>query len=454
MLIPLVGVLLSVALWSQWLSFPDPTVPQQSFIRRLGSTLHLTLDAWVVIDTADAVASRYEHLLKEAYSHTGNRAVVNISGDPGYTWFFGADEELLGLPRVWEPLPQSPTPPMSVPVKYWLKEGLADWITIDPADVPLSNSERVKAFIVSVVCTLFSVPWWAYYQVLRFLFAYTRRLIIRLEAQAEWILKYLEGQPQIARVQFVAEGDSPSSFDEELDLLIAGPRVTEEDILFWAKEEDSRPESVSPVSVLSQSGGIWIHQFTESPKEKLPLGIRTESDRKTTETANSTDGARLKPVLRLTWISPDMEDSDLDSPAPADGEPEKSTETDGRPSTPPVTINKKKNRPSLAARRRKAKQAREGEKELEKTLSEPPVAASSTSSDSALAPNSSTPLSALAPVFTPGHLAGLPQNGPLPSTPVPEQSGTNLPTDCGPPLQDFDGPSQRHKRHRRPRRQA
>lgn len=348
MLIPLVGVLLSVALWIQWLSFPDPTVPQQSFIQRLGATLHLSLDTWVVVDTADAVASRYEHLLKEAYSHTGNRAVVNITGDPGHTWFFGADEELLGLPRVWEPLPQSPTPPMSVPVKYWLKEGPADWITIDPVDVPLSNSGRVKVFIVSVVCTLFSVPWWAYYQVLRFLFAYTRRLIIRLEAQAEWILKYLEGQPQIARVQFLAEGDSPSSFDEELDLLIAGPRVTEEHVLSWAKEEDSRPESVSPVSVLSQSGGIWIHQFTESPKEKLPLGIRTELDRKTTETANSTDGARLKPVLRLTWISPDVEDSDLDSPAPADGEPEKSTEADGRPSTPP-SDNKQEKEPSVAS---------------------------------------------------------------------------------------------------------
>jgi hypothetical protein len=296
-------------------------------------------------------------------------------------------------------------------------------MTLVPEDIPITWTQRWKLFTDYLVCTLFSVPWLAWLHVLWFLFAYKRRLI-DLAAPAKWILKSFAGQPQIALSFAGEQEDTASSFGEEVYLLFAGPMETDDDILAWVKGRDSRPESVSHVSVLSQFGGIWVHRIIEVLEEELPLEVPTDSDCKISETVNAAEDVCKKPVLLLTWISPEVNDSDLVSPAPAVGELGESTETDGRPPSPPVKTRKgRKNRPSAKTRRRHAERAR-AEKELEKTLSESPIEAPSPATASLLAPESSTPLSALAPAFIPSPLVGEQQSGPLASTPVSASSDT------------------------------
>jgi hypothetical protein len=338
---------------------------------------------------------------------------------------------------------------------YWFEEGvLATFFTPEVDEFP---SRRIRLGRVSMiikiwlVCLWWRIPWSVRSRAFSNSIAYLRRFIFYLNICLEWTQKYLEGHLQIALVQFVADGGPHLSVNEEVDLLIAGPRVSDEEILAWVKDVDSRPDSVFHVSILSQSGGIWIHRIAEGSTDALPLGIATETDCNTIKASTPTEDVRLNPVLPLTWLSPDVDGSNLDhSEAPADGEPEKSSEAEDRPPTLEKT-KRRRNRPSQKQRHREGKRARLArEKELDKTLSESPVEASSLSAAFLSVSAGSTPLSALAPVFVPEQLVGEPQSGPLSSTPVPAQADTNLPKDGGSTSQDYDGSSRRYKR--RPRR--
>jgi hypothetical protein len=414
MLIPIVGMLVSMAFWSVWFPNPDPFEPGQPIHRRLIGTLQFGLEAWAITDLVDAVASRYGYPVEETHSHTPKQLVVNFSdGNWHGTWTYGDREDVLIFPRVWDPIPLSPNSYVSDPVLYWFEEGgLATFLTPEDAEIPSrhSRSERVSIIItIWLVCMWFHLPWSARLRVFQNSIAESRRFIFYLDTWFEWAQKYLEDHPQIAPVHFVADGVSPLSFDDEVDLLFADPKIMDEEILAWVKNTDSRPESVSRVSVLSQSGGIWIHRSTKGLEDALSLGNPTETDCNTRKLTASTEDVRLNPVLRLTWISPDVVGSSLDcSEDPAEHEPEKISEQDSRRPTPEVT-QKRKPRPSQKARHREGKRARLArEKELEKTISESPVESSATSSVPLSTPPDSTPLSALAPVFVPGQLSVMP----------------------------------------------
>ncbi|CAI7581542.1 unnamed protein product [Penicillium glandicola] len=428
MLIPFLGIFVGMTLWSQWFPIPGFTAPEQSFMRRLSGTFQLTMESWAFCDLVNAAASQREHPVWESCSHVGHGLGTDIIVQPG----------LVDDMPPWFPTPFL----VPIPVSLWSSDGVT---SSDPEEFVYILSPRPKPG-QGFLATLLFIGIWCFVQVPWALIAYQRQLFSGLDTCIEWILKVLEGQPQIARVQSVAEEDS-SSFDEEMDLLIAGPRETDEDILAWVLAVDVCPESVSHVSVLSQSGGVWVHRFTQGlGDEQSP---EPESACNTTEPVNTTDDARANLVSPHLWNSivlyaPDHDDT----PAPAVENPIGNGAEDERPDSTPAYF-RKKNRPSQAKRHRAAKRARQEKKEL----SHSNVLASYASTASLAMPKSSTPLSALAPVFVPGRLAEQDdvQSGPLSPAPLSADVGIDPPADCGTSSPDDNAPPQRSRRRRRRR---
>ncbi|CAI7655577.1 unnamed protein product [Penicillium palitans] len=433
MLIPFLGIFVGMTLWSQWFPIPGFTAPEQSFVRRLSGTFQLTMESWAFCDLVNAAASQRErasqrgHPVWESRSHVGHGLGTDVIVQPG----------LVDDMPPWFPTPFL----VPIPVSSWTSDGVTSSDPEEFVHILKLGSKPGHGFYATLlffgVWCLVQVPW--------ALIAYQRQSYSGLDTLIEWILKVLEGQPQIARVQFVAEDDS-SSFDEEMDRLIAGPTETDEEILSWVMAADNCPESVSHVSVLSQSGGIWVHRIAKSlGDEQAP---DPESVCNTTDPVNTTDDARMNLVSRHPWNSVDLYASDSDdSPAPA-GSPIGNGAKDERPDSTPANSGRK-NRPSQAKRRREGKRAQQGKKETKHSS----VLASYASSASLAMSSSSTPFSALAPVFVPGRLAEQDdlQSGPPSPTPLFTNVGIDPPADCGTTTPDDNALPQPSRRRRRRR---
>ncbi|KXG47143.1 uncharacterized protein PGRI_038890 [Penicillium griseofulvum] len=431
------------------------------------------MESWAFVDLVDAAASKgwhapqREHPVQESRSHVSHGysnstdfVVLNLGTD------------IIVRPGLVDDMPPwFPTPFLvPIPVSLWTSDGVTSSVPEEDVDIDSLLPGPGLGFIAKL---LLVCVWWLC-QASLVLIAYERQLFSDIETMMEGILKVFEGQLQIARVQFVAEEDS--SFDKKMDLLIAGSAETDEEALLWVMAADSCPESVSHVSVLSQSGGIWVHRITKGlGDEQAP---EPESECNTTKPASTTDDVRENLVSRHPWNSIDLYASDSDdspapavsltasdhddSPAPAesltgngaDGPPapaESLTSNgaeDERPDSTPAYFSRK-NRPSQAKRRRAAKRAQQEKKELQHSN----VLASYASRASLAMPPSSTPLSALAPVFVPGHLAeqGDSQSGPLSPAPLFANVGIDPPTDCGTTLLDDNALPQQSRRRRRRR---
>ncbi|EKV07782.1 hypothetical protein Pdw03_4214 [Penicillium digitatum] len=444
MLVPFLGIFVGMTLWSQWFPIPGFTAPEQSFVRRLSGTFQLTMESWAFCDLVNAAASQRgpasqrEHPVWESRSHDG-RGYANSTD----FLVVSLGMDVIVQPGLADDMPSwFPTPFLvPIPVSSWSSDGVTSSAPEEFVDIHLLGSKPGQGFFATLL--FFGI--WCFVQIPWALIAYHQQLYSGLDTLIMWTLKVLEGQPQIARVQFVAEEDS-SSFDEEMDLLIAGPTEMDEDILTWVKAADNCPESVSQVSVLSQSGGIWVHRITKG------LGDEQASDSgsacNTTKPVNTADDDRANLVSRHPWNSTVLYASHHeDSPAPAESLIGSGAE-DERPDSTPAYF-RRKNRPSQAKRRRDAKKARQEKKELQHSN----VLASYASSASLAISSGSTPLSALAPVFVPGRLAEQDdlQSGPLSPTPLFTDVGIDPPTDCGMTSPDDSAPSQQSRRRRRRR---
>ncbi|KAJ6138129.1 hypothetical protein N7471_004615 [Penicillium samsonianum] len=441
MWIPFLGIFVGITLWSQWFPIPGFTAPEQSFMRRLSGTFQLTMESWAFCDLVNAAvskqASQREHPVWESRSHVG-RGYANSTDT-----VLNLGTDVIIRPGLVDDMPSwFPTPFLvPIPVSSWSSDGVTSSDPEEPVDIHKLGSKPRQGFFA----TLLFIGVWCFVQVPWALIAYQRHLYDGLDTLIEWILKVLEGQPQIARVQFVAE-DGSSSFDKEMDLLIAGPMETDEEILSWVMAADNCPESVSHVSILSQSGGIWVHRITKGQGDEQSPD--PESACNTTEPVNTTDDARANLVSRNPWNSTDLYASDHDnSPAPAEN-PIGNGAEDERPDSTPAYFSRR-NRPSQAKRRRDAKRARQEKKELKHSS----VLASYASSASLAMSSSSTPLSALAPVFVPGRLAEQddPQSGPLSPTPLSTNVDIDPPADCGTTSPDDNALTQQSRRRRRRR---
>ncbi|KAJ5410287.1 uncharacterized protein N7487_004646 [Penicillium crustosum] len=421
MLIPFLGIFVGMTLWSQWFPIPGFTAPEQSFIRRLSGTFQLTMESWAFCDLVNAAASQRGHASRRGHSVWESRSHVG-HGYANSTDFLlvSLGTDVIVQPSVADDMPPwFPTPFLvPIPVSSWSSDGVTSSDPEEFVHILLLGSKPGHGFYTTLL--FFGI--WCF-----------------------WILKVLEGQPQIARVQFVAEDDS-SSFDGEMDRLIAGPTETDEEILSWVMAADSCPESVSHVSVLSRSGGIWVHRIAKSlGDDQVP---DPESACNTTDLVNTTDNARMDLVSRHPWNSTALYASDHDdSPAPA-GDPIGNGADDERPDSTPAYFSRK-NRPSQAKRRREGKRARQEKKDLKHS----DVLASYASNASLAMSSSSTPLSALAPVFVPGRLAeqGDLQSGPPSPTPLFTNVGIDPPADCGTTTPDDNALPQPSRRRRRRR---
>ncbi|KAJ5542506.1 hypothetical protein N7535_004928 [Penicillium sp. DV-2018c] len=434
LLIPFIGIFLGMTLWSQWFPIRGFTAPEMSFKQRLSGTLQLTLESWIFCDTVDT--------LKSQCSHSGDAAGVSFADGQGYAnttdyLVISAETAVIVRPGLVDSMPSwFPTGfKVALPDLSWYSVGVTSSVPEEVVDIHPLGPGPGQGLFVSV---LLVVLWCIIQGPPMALIAYPRRLVSSAaRTLAEWILDYLEGQPQIALVQFVAEKDS--TLYDKLDLLIAGVMDIQEEILAWVLAADSRPDSVSHVSVLPHSGGIWVHRIPKSSDGEQTRDRK--SARNTTETVNGTDGACLRLVCQHPWNLPKMDASEHDDVSPS-GETLNANGADieGNGSPPQ---RRKRYRPSQEKRRRyRARVLRESEKEHEQALPEPTVPASSAQSTPPATSLNSTPLSASAPVFLPARPAEQElHSGPLAPAPS-EDSGTGPHDNVAPPQWS----SRRHRR--------
>ncbi|CAG8888424.1 unnamed protein product [Penicillium egyptiacum] len=423
MLIPFLGIFVGMTLWSQWFPMPGFTAPGQSFMRRLSGTFQLTMESWAFCELVNAAASKRVHASQREHPVWGSHPHVGHGYANSTDTVLNLDTDVIVRPGLFDDMPRWFLSPFLVPIQVspWSGDGVTSSDPEEFVDIHKPGAKPEQGFFA----TLLFIGIWCFVQVPWALIAYQRQLYSGLDTLLEWILKVLEGQPQIARVQFVAEEDS-SSFDKEMDRLIAGPTETDEEILSWVMAADNRPESVSHVSVLSQFRGIWVHRITKGLGDEQSLD--PESACNTSKPVDTTDDARTNLVSRHPWNSIDLYASDHDdSPAPAEI-PIGNGAEDERPDSTPAYFSRR-NRPSQAQRRRQAMRARQEKKELQHSS----VLASYASSASLAMSSSSTPLSALAPVFVPGRLVEQDdsQSGPLSSAPLFTDVNIDPLTDCG-----------------------
>lgn len=348
MLIPIFGIALCVALWGQWFPLEGATDPEQPILRRLGSTLRHTLQAWVLVEMVSAEAPRDDALNEESFSHPGMRADVDLTEDPGLNWFYGIDDGVPFSPIVWETSPVSPTPVRSAPaVCEW--NGSVDFLETGSADSSSSRTPRGGVLVSCLICGMFFITWLVFTGRM-VLFAYTRQFFEYLEALLQRMLNFFGRPPQIARVQFAHAQPTDDEvlfgpYKSQTEILIESLRRNDAELEAWSKElEESCLDSVLSVSVVSQSEGTCIQQVAGSLPDELPLEDTTELNCNATEMDAPTEDVRMETVSEASGIPP----------------------------------TKKKNRPSAKTRRRKYRQAQRALAEnLANTLSESPVEASS-----------------------------------------------------------------------------
>ncbi|KAJ5124459.1 uncharacterized protein N7515_008284 [Penicillium bovifimosum] len=433
LLIPFLGIFLGMTLWSQWRPIPGFTVPEMSFRQRLSGAVQLTLESCIVCGAVDTLMSQRSHF---GNTHSGDPAVVSPADNHGYantTDYLEISPEADTMPS-WFPTDSM----VPIPGLVWYSVGVTTSVPEEVVDIHTLESGPGQGLFVPLLCLVV----WCFLQGPMALIANTRRLVsFGVRALAEWTLDYLEGQPQIARVQFVAEED-PTLY-HELDFLIAGAMDIQDEALAWVLAANSRLDFVSHVSVLPHSGGIWVH--------RIPVGGEQARDRKSTcNTTTTYDGTVL---CQHPWNAPETdapEHHDTSSPAEVLSVNGAEVEGDGSPQK-----RKRKNRPSQAKRRRfKQRLLEASEKELEQAHPKPTVPASSAQGTPLAVSSSSTPLSALAPVFVPAFLAEqeLQSGSPSPA-PLSMQMGIDPPDDCGTGSHDNGAPPQRpFRRHRHRRR--
>ncbi|KAJ5542442.1 hypothetical protein N7461_008445 [Penicillium sp. DV-2018c] len=303
-----------MTLWSQWFPIPGLTVPQMSFKHRLAGTLRLTLESWIVCDAEDAAKSQ------RSYSggiHSGDAAVVSFAGGHGYAnttdyLVISPETAVIVRPGLVDSMPSWFPTGFKVPLPdlSWYSVGVTSSVPEEVVDIhPLGPGPGQDLFVSVLLVVL-----WCVIQGPMALIAYSRRLVSSgVRALAEWTLDYLDGQPQIALVQFVAEKDS--TLYDKLDLLIAGVMDIQDETLAWVLAVDSRPDSVSHVSVLPHSGGIWVHRIPKSSDGEQARGRKSASN--TTETASGTDSVCLKLVCQHPWNPPKMDASEHDDASPS-----------------------------------------------------------------------------------------------------------------------------------------
>ncbi|KAJ5130817.1 uncharacterized protein N7515_006856 [Penicillium bovifimosum] len=300
LLIPFLGIFLGMTLWSQWRPIPGFTVPEMSFRQRLSGAFQLTLDSWVVCGAGDTLMSQCSH---SGNTHAGDTAVVSPADDHGYantTDYLEISPETVTMPS-WFPTDSM----VPIPGLVWCSVGVTTSVPEEVVDIHTLESGPGQGLFVPLLCLVV----WCFLQGPMALIANTRRLVsFGVRALAEWTLDYLEGQPQIARVQFVAEGD-PTLY-HELDFLIAGAMDIQDETLAWVLAANSRLDFVSHVSVLPHSGGVWVHRISVGGEQAL--------DRKSTcDTTKTYDGTLL---CQHPWNAPEMDDApEHEEASPSDG---------------------------------------------------------------------------------------------------------------------------------------
>ncbi|KAJ5130702.1 uncharacterized protein N7515_006741 [Penicillium bovifimosum] len=340
-------------------------------------------------------------------THAGDTAVVSAADDHGYantTDYLEISLETVTMPS-WFPTDSM----VPIPGLVWCSVGVTTSVPEEVVDIHTLESGPGQGLFVPLLCLVV----WCFLQGPMALIANTRRLVsFGVRALAEWTLAYLEGQPQIARVQFVAEED-PTLY-HELDFLIAGAMDIQDETLAWVLAANSRLDFVSHVSVLPHSGGIWVHRISVGGEQAL--------DRKSTcDTTKTYDGTLL---CQYPWNAPEMDDApEHEEASPSGGALSANgaeIEGDGSPQ-----VRKRRNRPSQAKRRRYKERLLEASaKELEQAVPRPTVPASSARGTPLAASSSSTPLPASAPVL-PAPLAEQElHSGPLSPSPLPMDDGS------------------------------
>ncbi|KAJ5145464.1 uncharacterized protein N7515_000028 [Penicillium bovifimosum] len=439
LLIPFLGICLGMTLWSQWLPIPGVTVPEMSFRERLSGAVQLTLGSWIVYDTVDTLMSQRPHsgdtAVVSAVVNAVVSAVVNavVSVVDGHGYANTTDFLVISpVTDVMVPLTRADTMPswfptgvkVPIPGLAWCSVGVTTSLPEEVVDIHPLKSGPGQGLFVPLLCVVV----WCFVQGPMALIAYTRRFVsFVVRTLAERILGDLEGQPQIARVQLVAEEDS--TLYDKLDFLIAGLMDLQDETLAWVLAVDSRPDSVSHVSVLSHAGGIWVHRIRSEGEQ-----ARDRKSARDTTTNGTGSGCQLP------GNPPGMDafkQDDASASAEVLNAKGADIEGDGSPQK-----RKRKNRPSQAKRRRfKRRLLEASEKELEQALFRSRYT------------SRGVPLSALAPVFVPTHLAEQErQSGPLSSAPVSMQIGIDPPDDCGTGAHDNGVPPQRSFRRRRHRK--
>ncbi|KAJ5468380.1 hypothetical protein N7475_006132 [Penicillium sp. IBT 31633x] len=443
MLIPFLSIFMGMTLWSQWFPIPGFTLPEQSFLQRMSGTFQLTLEYWAFCDLVDAATS--------INSGSGDLAAVSFADGLGYANSTGIPALDLGTDSTIEPDQLDSMPPwfqspllVSLLVLFWSSDRVTSSDPDEVVDIhPLGSGPGQRVFalllILGIQCFLHA------------LFVYTWRLFFAgHERFIGLATRFLEGEPQIARLQFVAE-DGSSSFDREMDLLIAGSTETDEEILAWVMAADTRPDSVSHVSVLSQFRGIWVHRITKGHGEEQALGSELACD--TTEPANTTYNPCANFVSRhscdtlVIYVSDDDDDFQEAAKISTDYGAENNSHV------PNPAKRRRRNRPSQAKRHREGKRAHQmNGKELQQEPSGPTAPASSVSDASIAVSQSSAFLSAFTPAFIPDRVVAQElQSGPLPPAPLSESMDIDSPAEWDMNSRD-NGPPQRSRRRHRHRR--
>ncbi|KAJ5571182.1 hypothetical protein N7535_004842 [Penicillium sp. DV-2018c] len=305
-----------------------------SFKHRLAGTLRLTLESWIVCDAEDAAKSQRSY---SGSIHSGDAAVVSFAGGRGYAnttdyLVISPETAVIVRPGLVDSMPSWFPTGFKVPLPdlFWYSVGVTSSVPEEVVDIhPLGPGPGQDLFVSVLLVVL-------------------------------WCL----------------------------DLLIAGVMDIQDETLAWVLAVDSRPDSVSHVSVLPHSGGIWVHRIPKSSDGEQARGRR--SARNTTETGSGTDSACLKLVCQHPWNPPKMDASEHDDASPS-GEDRNANgadiEGDGSP-----PARRKRYRPSQAKRRRFRERAlKASEKEHEQGVPQPTVHASSAQSSPLATSSSPTP---------------------------------------------------------------
>ncbi|KAJ5748515.1 uncharacterized protein N7511_010211 [Penicillium nucicola] len=244
MLFPFMGIFfVGLTLWSQWFPIPGVTDPQESFWRRSIGSIKLTLDVGAVCVLVD---SKFP-------------GPVYGPGFPTRTEVFDTSSPVAGThltpgPRQVYRIPPRGTCGTPCPQLGLENTSLVDWMTVVFIYFPFVIFDLVFPWLTLLFWLLFYLSYDSGHVMLLLrpieFIAYTLRY---LREGSELFVEFLIDQPQIARVQSVADGSL--SVYELTDLLVAGPKEANLD------PNPVRTDSMGLlISVLSQAEDVWIHR--------------------------------------------------------------------------------------------------------------------------------------------------------------------------------------------------